>query len=297
MDGRDAEALAMTRHWLPLAGVLVAGVALDAQQGVFRARTDVVAIDVSVMDGKNPVSSLTLNDFRLTDDGVRQTLLDVGREPLPLDITLTIDVSGSVRPDQRASIERAIQQVAATLQPNDRCAVVSFDRTTLEESPLHRPPLKFNLTQRSSTGTSIIDALLLSLVTAPAINRRQLNLVLTDGLDTSSFFDRDRLLDTLKYANGQISVVLARGNYRAGPENPAIEVLKAVTSTSGGQVVELKGDDQLSGAFLQTLDEFRTSYLLRYTPAGVPRPGWHEVRVTVPSRPRLQIRARQGYWY
>src|SRR6187401_3125476 len=111
----------MTHSSLALVLTFTAAGTLFAQQAVFRARTDVVAIDVSVMDGTKPVTSLTISDFRLTDDGVAQTLIDVGREPMPLDITLTIDISGSVSPEQRATIERAIQQVSATLRADDRC--------------------------------------------------------------------------------------------------------------------------------------------------------------------------------
>ena len=74
----------MTHSSLALVLTFTAAGTLFAQQAVFRARTDVVAIDVSVMDGTKPVTSLTISDFRLTDDGVAQTLIDVGREPMPL---------------------------------------------------------------------------------------------------------------------------------------------------------------------------------------------------------------------
>jgi hypothetical protein len=286
----------MTHSSLALALTFTTAGTLFAQQGVFRARTDVVAIDVSVMDGKKAVTSLTMKDFRLTDEGVAQTLIDVGREPMPLDITLTIDISGSVSAEQRATIERAIQQVSATLRAEDRCSVVSFDGHILEEAPLHQPPLRFTLTKRSA-GTSLIDALLLSMVTAPTVGRRQLNLVLTDGIDTTSFFDRARVTDTMKYANGQTSVVLVGGRYVPVRDNATRELLNDVTATSGGQVVVLNRDEELSATFLAALEEFRTSYLLRYTPTGVSRSGWHAVKVTVNGRSNNAVRARQGYWY
>ena len=285
----------MTGRLLIPALALTLFTAVHAQQGVFRARTDVVAIDVSVMDGRKPVTSLTLKDFRLTDDGVAQTLLDVGREPKPLDITLTIDVSGSVTPEKKATIERAIQQVAARLRPDDRCSVVSFGAKIFEEAPMHHPPLKFALARRSG-GTSLVDALLLAQVTAPTIGRRQLNLVLTDGIDTTSFFDDERVLDTLKYSSSQTSVVLVRGRNNPVEDKVSRKLINQITATSGGQVVVLDRDDQLNAAFLRALDEFRTSYLLTFTPTGVTRVGWHPVVVTVAGR-NYTIRARQGYWF
>ena len=285
----------MTRL-LAVALAVTSAAALQADQGVFRARTDVVAIDVSVMDGTKAVTSLTIKDFRLTDEGVAQTLIDVGREPMPLDITLTIDISGSVSPDQRATIERAIQQVSATLRADDRCSVVSFDGHIFEEAPLHHPPLRFTLAKHSG-GTSLIDALLLSMVTAPTIGRRQLNLVLTDGMDTTSFFDPARVTDTMKYANGQTSVVLVRRRNMPIRDDRSRELLNDVTATGGGQVVVLDREEELNATFLAALEAFRTSYLLRYTPTGVSRSGWHAVKVTVNGRSNNAVRARQGYWY
>jgi hypothetical protein len=279
--------------------LIVPALAIAAQQPVFRAGIDVVTIDASVTDGKKPVPTLTRDDFRLTDDGVTQTLLDVGREQLPLDVTLTIDISGSVTPDKRASIERAIRQVADTLHPDDRCSVVTFHSHVAENMSLTHPPVRVALAGRPNGGTSFIDALLLSLVTAPVIGRRQLNLFLTDGVDSTSFFAPALVLDTMKFASSQTSVVLVRGpGTNPGinlADGPVRDMLKAVTATSGGQIVDLDREEALTDTFLAALEEFRTSYLLRYTPTGVARIGWHPVVVTVP-RSKYSVRARQGYW-
>jgi hypothetical protein len=48
--------------------------------------------------------------------------------------------------------------------------------------------------------------------------------------------------------------------------------------------------------FAQILDEFRRSYVLRYSPEGVKAGGWHQVRVEVPSQPGLTIKSRSGYF-
>ena len=285
----------MKRRLVAVGLTLVAGTVVHAQQGVFRARTDVVAIDVSVRDATKPVAGLTIGDFHLTDAGVTQALLNVGSDPMPLDVTLTIDVSNSMTADKQATIERAIRQVSATLKPDDRCSVVSFETHVLEESPLHHPPLAVRLTRRPGN-TSLIDTLLLSMVSAPVVGRRQFNLILTDGIDTSSFFDTDRVKQTMKYASGQTSVILVRGGRKTIGENPAIGLLNDVAGTTGGQVVALEQAEGLSAAFLAALDEFRMSYLLTFTPTGVSREGWHPVVVTVPGH-RYTVRARQGYWF
>ena len=48
-------------------------------------------------------------------------------------------------------------------------------------------------------------------------------------------------------------------------------------------------------AFQAILDDFRTSYVLRYTPRGGTPKGWHELTVKVTRRGSYTIRARKGY--
>jgi hypothetical protein len=58
----------------------------------------------------------------------------------------------------------------------------------------------------------------------------------------------------------------------------------------------LQRDQDLSESFTQAFDEFRTSYVLRYTYEGPARPGWHELAVRVTRRGMYDVRARQGYF-
>ena len=49
-------------------------------------------------------------------------------------------------------------------------------------------------------------------------------------------------------------------------------------------------------AFKTIFDDFRQSYVLRYSPRGVAASGWHAISVTVPKVKDATIRARQGYY-
>ena len=280
---------------LAVVALIAVPIALAAtpQQTVFRSITDLVSIDASVIEGKRAITTLAREDFVLRDNGVEQQILDFGREQMPLDISFSIDISGSVNAAQRRTIEAAIAQVGATLHPDDRCRVLTFTNHIAQESPLRPPPLSVTLPTRPSGGTSILDALLLSLVAAPLPDRRQLHIMMTDGFDTTSFFDDAVVMDTMKFTTGQTTVVLVKGGAGADPQS--MKLLSAVTATSGGQIIELGRGDELNKAFMVALEAFRTSYVLRYTPVGVPQTGWHTVTVTT-KNPKQQVRARQGYW-
>ena len=65
----------------------------------------------------------------------------------------------------------------------------------------------------------------------------------------------------------------------------------AVRATGGSLHHVRTGAD----AFQRILDEFRSSYVLQYTPRGVDRPGWHEIDVKVTRSGSFGIRARRGY--
>jgi len=47
--------------------------------------------------------------------------------------------------------------------------------------------------------------------------------------------------------------------------------------------------------FGKALNELRARYLLTYSPAGVSREGWHDVRVTL-TNARGDVTARPGYF-
>lgn len=70
------------------------------------------------------------------------------------------------------------------------------------------------------------------------------------------------------------------------------DALRDVAARTGGQVHWLWQD---ADVFERILDEFRSSYLLRYTPEGVERTGWHELEVKIARPGSFDVRARRGY--
>jgi len=111
-----------------------AAVCLLAQENTtFSTDINVVNIFASVHDKKQkPVSTLTQNDFTLSEDGHPQTIRYFSRETdLPLTLGLLIDTSMSqagVLEDEKNASERFLDQV---LRPEkDRAFVIHFDRET-----------------------------------------------------------------------------------------------------------------------------------------------------------------------
>jgi hypothetical protein len=77
----------------------------------------------------------------------------------------------------------------------------------------------------------------------------------------------------------------------------AFDVLREAANVTGGGLRTGGFIDRNSAiVFNRVYSEFRRNYVLRYFPRGVARDGWHDVAVTVPRYPRLDIRARHGYF-
>ena len=77
--------------------LVVCGGWVAAQQPAFRAGVELVRIPVSVMrSGQPAVDGLSASDFKLTEDGVAQSITLFEREALPVSLCIALDVSGSM---------------------------------------------------------------------------------------------------------------------------------------------------------------------------------------------------------
>jgi VWFA-related protein len=288
---------------------------------VFRADANAVLVDVSVTDGRTSVANLTPADFIVLDNGVQQTVteLDFGR--LPMDVRIVFDTSGSVSDAQLAKHVHAMTQVGAALKPGDRCEAWAFARHMVDVVPLSDPPIDAHLSRSGSDGTSFFDAVSVAMITVPRPGRRQLTIVLTDGYDTSSFFDGPALAraaqhtDAVVYAvsppapavssgmsitlppsvAGAGNVIMTHPPPSAATAGSATRVLEALAKTTGGRLLTLDNKGDIGASFLKAIEEFRQSYLLRYRPEGVTSEGWHTLAVSVRSAKKYTVRAKQGY--
>ena len=106
------------RQWIPRWSA-------TADQAVFRARTDLVAISASVKRGNAPVANLAAADFRVTDNGVAQSIDAVTIESVPLDVTLFMDTSGSTA-GALDRMKKNVVSIAGMLRPDDQFRLLTI---------------------------------------------------------------------------------------------------------------------------------------------------------------------------
>jgi Ca-activated chloride channel family protein len=260
----------------------------SGQAPTFRARTDTVVVAVAVTQGAKAVTGLSVDDFEILDKGVKQDILDVSYGTLPIDLTLAVDMSDSVRGALQQELELANRQLRTMLQPEDTVRCVVFNQFIREASAACSPGSVPN----GSGHTALLDALALSVMSPATPGRRSMVLALTDGQDTVSILDDATVIDVARRSDAAVFTVVA--SYRPGML-PKSSILQRLSDETGGKVAQLAQGRDLTQEFVRALNDFRASYVLRYELKGVPAPGWHDLTVRVTRRGDFTIRCRRGY--
>ena len=247
-------------------------------------------VDVLVTDGRNPVAGLTAGDFELRDNGVVQRIESVDATDVPVNAVLALDTSASIAGKRRTDLVGAGEALLDGLKPVDRAALTTFSHAVAPRISL-TPDLsavRVALQHMVPKGqTAVIDGLYVALTSTLDQSGRFLVVVCTDGTDTSSWLQPSEVLEVAKRTDAVVYAVTAADAKRS-------DALKQITDATGGQVMPVKSSDELRPTFQRILSEFRSRYVLAYTPEGVTPGGFHKIDVTVPRR-RLTVKARPGY--
>jgi len=208
---------------------------------VIRTNSNLVMVPVSVVDAKGePLRGLSVNDFRLAEEGREQQLVEIGNpDEVPLDIAILFDVSSSV--SQKGFF--AFQQRAAAsflkqvLKPVDRAAVFTISDQPKLFSPLASADVAAAkiLTIPAASApvpTAFYDTVVAAakyLVKESADRHRRVILTISDGDDNFSSVVRD--LTVAEYrANqkGQVTSAVAYQNLLDRRRRAVLDVQRSV---------------------------------------------------------------------
>lgn len=283
----------MTRASLALAAACAAAIAAPVaatQQATFSSRLEAVRVDVAVTERGRPVPGLTAADFEIFDNGVRQQVALIATEELPLDLVLALDVSGSVEGERFVHLHETSVAALKTLRAADRAALVTFTHRVRLPVPLTEEAARLAAALEESPNvgkTSMIDAAYASLAHADSGSGRALVIVLSDGVDTSSWLTAGSVVETAR----RLDVVLF-GISSGAPRRTPLEEL---ADASGGELIRVESTREMSSALTSLVDAFRQRYLLSFVPQGVAKTGWHTLDVRT-ARRGLRVKARAGYF-
>ena len=272
-----------------LVGSGAAGVA-GQDTPTFSTGIQAIRLDVLVTNRDRVVLGLEASDFEVRDNGVLQDVELVSSEKLPLNVILALDTSGSVAGEPLDHLRSAAQTLLARLEPEDSAGLVTFSQEVTLREGLTRDVDRL---RRALAGvrprgeTAVIDGSYVAMMLGETDIGRDLLIVFSDGVDTSSWLTEGQVLDAARRSD-----VVIYGVSVSGTVEP--EFLGRLTRITGGSLFEVESTRDLRAVFVDIFDEFRNRYLLSYSPQGVSSEGWHRLEVKVKDR-RGVARVRAGY--
>jgi len=256
---------------------------------------------------KRPMTGLKISDFELLDNSVPQEISDLSYERLPIDVTVVLDVSASVTGPVLDQLRQSVRQLKADLGSRDRLKLVAFNMQVRRLVDFEAPasPTDAAFASLSGHGSSaIFDSVAVALAAPAAEGRRHLIVLFSDGQDSSSITDPDVLFDVARRTTPTVAIVLASAipehmasPFARSPGRPPITIGRLydqLARETGGVVVATSPGDSLASMFRRVLADFRSSYVLYFTPRGVDRAGSHTLQVRV-KQDGAEVRARRGY--
>ena len=281
-DGQATEDVVLLDH----------GIAVEAELDV-----QLVELFVSARDRSGrPVPNLQESDFEVLEDGESQQIrrFEVF-ENIPLRVAVLMDTSASMARSLAPAQEAALRFLTALVGPDDRGAVITFNRLARVAAPLtndHRV-LASSLVGLAAQGeTALYDSLMYSLYYLAGVTGQRALLVLTDGRDEVSEFDFAETLDFARRSGVAIFTVGLNAGAADGPERAR---LRALASETGGESIIIRDVSELGEVYAQIERDLRSRYLVAYqSNSRREDDGFRSVEVRSPAA--AEVRTMSGYY-
>jgi Ca-activated chloride channel homolog len=294
---------------LALPGVFAPAQNLSDTDSVIRVSSNLVMVPVSVTDPNgDSVRDLRPEDFQVHEDGRQEPvakLVEPGQTPV--DLALLLDVSGSVSGKFEFERDAAARFLQKVWRPGDTLSIFSIGpepqvvlpRTGELAAALAR--IRTVSSTRSSTAFfDVVVAAAKFLRSSAAPESRRVEVALSDGEDNHS--SENELVAALREVQRNDCIF-----YAINPSGPSIrlnsvslrghEGMHRLAATTGGTAFLPADESELDSMFARIATELRAQYLIEYYSSDQRRNGtFRQIEVSIPSRPELRVRARQGYY-
>jgi Ca-activated chloride channel family protein len=277
---------------------------MRAQETTFHVDVKLVNIFVNVTDKNGTiVGGLTKEDFQVQEDGrLQQIALFERQSEVPLNLTLAIDTSGSVRKDLDEEASAARKFAHDIVRTQDQMSVLEFATDVTELTPFTN-----NLSQidhglsglRSDFATALYDAIRLGSEGLGKRHGRKVLVLVSDGDDTAKSSTYAQALEAALRNEVMIySLIDVPIEASAGRDTGGEHALITLAEQTGGKHFYVS-EGGLDKAFARVSDDLRTQYLIGYYPQHqMPGTEFHRVVVTIPraAADEFNVRNKAGYY-
>jgi len=221
---------------------------------------------------------------------------------MPLDLTLAIDTSGSVRKDMGEETAAARHFVHAILRPQDQMSVLEFATTVHQLTGFTNKEAQIDhaLSElHADFATALYDAIYQGSVDLGKKQGRKVLVVVSDGDDTAKDTTYAQALEEALRNEVMIYTIIdVPIEASAGRDIGGEHALITLAEQTGGKHFYVD-EGGLDKAFAKVSDDLRTQYLLGYYPHNqVPGTEFHRLNVTIPRAAPgdFNVRHKTGYY-
>jgi Ca-activated chloride channel homolog len=316
---------------LILVSAATVGIALYAQDAVFKVKVDMVVLSFTVTDSKGKyVNGLKHTDFRVLEDGIVQkltTFAEGNRPPIqvmedgsarPLAIADNTAREGDLKGPSDAFVgtnvfvlfdtsnymyrsfvyaSDAIADFVRGLDKADSVAVYTFSRNLTRAADLTRDR-NFAIAglRKAVAGddSALYNGLLLTLRDAAKVPGRKVVIVFSNGPDNGSMVAPD---DVRSVAEDEGIPIYVISTAEVNKDPISSGVFRRIAGRTGGKAYFAKTWQKQVEAFESIREDLGNSYTITYYPQTNPNEGFRKISVEIPSDTgkKLRVRARPGY--
>ncbi len=282
---------------------------LRKEGGGYVLHTDVeeVALNCTVLEGKEPVPDLKKEDFEVLEDGVPQTIISFLHTDLPVSIALVVDNSGSMS-RKRPSVNKSTLDLIQASNPQDEAFVVNFsDEAIIDQdftSDVNK--LRKGLSHiEAKGGTALYDAVAASAdeLATHARHSKQVLILITDGDDNASTISQDQAIRRVQELSGPviytIGLLFGDEDMSRNQVKDARKALEMLSTETGGMAFFPKNIEEIDQIAAEVARDIRNQYMLGYhSTKPTTEAGFRRVQVTTGAKHhgKLNVRTRTGYY-
>jgi VWFA-related protein len=290
----------------------------------YAIRVDVPLVNLDVMvttkDGQT-IPHLTKENFRISEDGVQQTINNFGTSDAPITAALLVEF-GATNYHFMVDAVNASYVFASTLKKDDWVAVISYDM---------RPQILADFTQDKKqvygalnqlripgfTETNLFDALYDTLDRVDRIEGHKYIILISTGIDTFSRINLDQIMKKIKITKdvtifsvsvGWIARTMAEARGHAAYHGMGIPIsqidylqadneMQTFAKLTGGKFYQPRFIGDMVDTFKEIGTDIRDQYNISYHPTNTKQDGTYrklKVEVVAPDGGPLKIRDQKG---
>ena len=279
----------------------------DNGKYTLQRNVDEVVLNATVLDDhQHMVTTLAKDDFKVSEDGVTQTITSFQHQDIPISLGILVDNSGSMRTKRQAVNAAALDLVHYSNQDDESFIVNFSDEAYIDQDfTANVNKLRDGLSHIDSKGgTALYDAIMASAdyLTKNAKRPKQVLLVITDGEDNASSTTLEETVRRIQDLQGPVvySIGLLYDDTGGGREaRRAKRALEMLSNETGGISFFPKNLGQVDEIAAEVAKDIREQYTIGYhsTKPAI-QGGFRMVHVEAHAKGygKLVVRTRTGYY-